>query len=144
MSRGTLAAVAVVGVVALGVIGAAAARSTDKTATLNAAYPNVLTVSVYRSVFSPSMTTGTNGLVITLVNRDTISHRIVLDRGRTGTSFDVTLSPGQRYTSPQPLSCSGGCSTVTYTYRDANLSRLDPTGYCNSYCFRVYLHADGT
>ena len=121
-----------------------AVGTTERTDAHAAYPPNVLTVSVYRSVFSPSMTTGTNGLVITLVNRDTVSHHIVLDRERTHTSFDVTLAPGQRYTSPSPLSCSGNCSTVTYTYRDASLSHLDPTGYCNSFCFRVYLHANGT
>jgi hypothetical protein len=138
MRKSSLACVFVI-VLAFSAVGTAGPRDA------HAAYPpNVLTVSVYRSVFSPSMTTGTNGLVITLVNRDAITHRIVLDRERTRTSFDVTLAPGQRYTSPSPLSCTGNCSTVTYTYRDATLSRLDPTGYCNSFCFRVYLHANGT
>jgi len=116
------------------------------TAARAAAPPNVTTISVYRSVFTPSMLTGTNGLVVTLVNRDTISHRIVLYRGRTNspTSFDVTLSPGQRYTSPSPLSCTGSCVTVTYTYRDASLSSVSPTGYCNTFCARIYLYNDGS
>jgi hypothetical protein len=114
------------------------------TAARAAAPPNVTTISVYRSVFTPSMLTGANGLVVTLENRDTISHRIVLYRGYTPTSFDVTLSPGQRYTSPSPLSCTGSCVTVTYTYRDANLSSVSSTGYCNSFCARIYLYNNGT
>jgi hypothetical protein len=117
-------------------VGVAGARA--------AAPPNVTTISVYRSTFTPSMLTGTNGLVVTLVNRDTISHRIVLYRGSSPTSFDVTLSPGQRYVSPTPLSCTGSCTTVTFSYRDANLSSVSATGYCNTFCSRIYLYNNGS
>jgi hypothetical protein len=135
--RKTSVATALGGLVLLGAtVGIAGAKA--------AAPPNVQTISVYRSLFSPSMLTGTNGLVVTLVNRDTISHRIVLYRGSSPTSFDVTLAPGQRYTSTSPLSCTGSCTTVTYTYRDAYLSSVSSTGYCNSFCARIYLYNDGS
>src|SRR5438445_2415433 len=102
------------------------------------------TIWVYRSSFTPSMIYAASGTTITLVNQDTISHRIVLDRGYGKTSFDVTLAPGQWYTSSQPLTCSGSCSTVTYTYRDANLSNVDSTGFCTSFCADVYVYNNGT
>jgi plastocyanin len=102
------------------------------------------TIWVYRSSFTPSMIQNATGVVVTLVNQDTISHRIVLYRGSTRTSFDVTLAPGQRYTGSEPLTCTGSCYSVTYSYRDANRSSVDSTGYCNSFCARVSVYNDGT
>jgi plastocyanin len=122
-------------------VGAASADTTNAGA---AAPPNVKTISVYRSSFTPSMLYAASGLVVTLANQDSITHRIVLYRGTAQTSFDVTLSPGEWYTSSTPLTCSGTCSSVTYTYRDANLSNVDASGYCNSFCARLYVYNNGT
>jgi len=119
-----------------GIVGSTDARAS--------APPNVKTIWVYRSSFTPSMMYAASGVVVTLVNQDSIAHRIVLWRGYTPTSFDVTLAPGQWYTSSEPLTCSGTCSSVTYTYRDADRSSVDPSGYCNSFCARLYVYNNGT
>jgi plastocyanin len=105
---------------------------------------NGKTIWVYRSSFTPSMIQNATGVVVTLVNQDTVAHRIILYRGSTRTSFDVMLSPGQWYTSPEPLTCTGTCYQVAYSYRDANRSSIDPSGYCNSFCARVYVYNDGS
>ena len=60
------------------------------------------------------------------------------------TRLRVTLSPGEWYTSSQPLTCTGSCYSVTYTYRDADRSSVDPTGYCNSFCARLYIYNSGS
>ena len=80
---------------------------------------------------------------VTLVNQDTVSHRIVLDRNYAPTGFSVTLTPGQWYHSTQPLTCTGTCSIAEYTYRDANLSHVDSTAYCISFCARVTVYNNG-
>ena len=105
---------------------------------------NGRTIWVYRSSFTPSYIQNATGVVMTLVNQDSVAHRIILYRGSTRTSFDVTLSPGQWYTSPTPLTCTGSCYQVAYSFRDADRSSIDPTGYCNSFCARVYVYNDGS
>lgn len=102
------------------------------------------TIWVYRSTFTPSMSTIGSGVYVTLVNQDSVSHRIVLYRNYTNTGFSVTLAPGQWYRSAQPLTCTGACYSVEYTYRDANLSHVDSTGYCTSFCARVTVYNNGT
>jgi plastocyanin len=129
-------------VVMLMLSGAAVVAGTNNARA--AAPPNVKTISVYRSSFTPSLLYPASGVVVTLVNRDSIAHRIVLYRGYSPTSVDVTLSPGERYTSSVPLTCTGSCSSVTYTYRDADLSSVDPSGYCNSFCSRAYVYNNGS
>src|SRR5436309_2926751 len=136
MGKGSLAALLGAVLVLSAASGTAGTRAAHATATKN--------VWVYRSSFTPSMMYANSGVVVTLANQDTISHRIVLYRGYTPTSFDVTLAPGQWYTSSQPLTCSGTCSSVTYTYRDADRSSVDPSGYCNSFCARLYVYNNGT
>jgi hypothetical protein len=120
---------------AVGIVGTKAAHA--------GAPPNVETISVFRSSFMPSMMNDASGVVVTLVNEDSISHHIVLYRKYTRMPFEVTLSPGQWYQSPEPLTCTGSCSTAAYTYRDANLSRVDPTGYCTSFCARLWVYNTG-
>ena len=120
---------------AVGIVGTRAAHARAM---------NGKTIWVYRSSFTPSMVQNATGLVVTLVNQDTIAHHIILYRGYTPTSFDVTLSPGEWYTSPDPLTCTGSCYQVAYSYRDADRSSIAPSGYCNSFCARVYVYNDGT
>jgi hypothetical protein len=97
--------------------------------------PNVQTVNIYRTSFSPSMMWDPSGVVVTFVNRDSIPHRIVsYVRSSTAWSLDVTLAPGERYTHPEALTCDGGCFTAAYLFRDANLSVVTSSGYCLSLC----------
>jgi hypothetical protein len=80
-----------------------------------------------------------SGVMVTLVNADTIAHRIVLYRGKTPTSFSVTLAPGQWYSLSEPLSCLAGCYNANYTFADANLSYMY-AGSCYSFCARVSVY----
>jgi hypothetical protein len=94
-------------VFALGVVlvlGAVGGLSTASQARADGP-PNVRTIWIYRSSFTPSMSQEGSGVVVTLVNQDTIPHRIVLYRASTPQSFDVTIQPGEWYTVPrrQPL-----------------------------------------
>jgi len=135
MRKATLALVlgaALVLSVAAAIAGATEARATA-----------TKTIWVYRSTFTPSMSTIGSGVYVTLVNQDTVSHRIVLDRNYAPTGFSVTLTPGQWYHSTQPLTCTGTCSIAEYTYRDANLSHVDSTAYCISFCARVTVYNNG-
>src|SRR3954465_9744427 len=102
------------------------------------------TIWVYRSMFTPNIVNVGSGVHVTLVNQDTISHRIVLDRYGAPTGFSVTLTPGQWYTSPDPLTCTGTCSSAGYTYRDADLSHVNSYGNCISFCARVTVYNNGT
>jgi plastocyanin len=120
---------------AVGITGTRAARA--------AMPPNVKTVSVYRSMFSPNMMSAPSGVVVTLVNRDTIAHNIVLDRAYQPTSYSVTLAPGQRY-KVDPLLCSSSCWSTTYTFRDADRSAVAPNGFCNSFCADIDVYYNGT
>jgi plastocyanin len=133
MRKASLALVLGAAVVFALVAGTTAARATSSK-----------TIWVYRSMFTPSMSTVGSGVRVTLVNQDSISHRIVLDRNSVPTGFTVTLYPGQWYTSPSTLTCSGTCSSATYTYRDADLSHVDSTGYCTTFCARVTVYNNGT
>jgi hypothetical protein len=119
---------------AVGVAGTSDARA--------ASPPNVQTIWIYRSSFTPSMMWDASGVMVTLVNEDTIAHRIVLYRGSTPTSFNVTLAPGQWYSVSEPLSCLAGCYNATYTFRDANLSYVY-AGSCYSFCARLYVRYNG-
>jgi len=119
-------------------LAASVARSTDARAAATK------TIWVYRSTFTPSMSTIGSGVYVTLVNQDSVSHRVVLDRNYASTGFSVTLTPGEWYRSTQPLTCTGTCSSATYTYRDANFSHVDSTGYCTSFCARVTVYNNGT
>src|SRR5882672_2797160 len=118
---------------AVGIVGTQAAKATA----------NVETIWVYRSSFTPNMMNDASGVVVTLVNQDSISHHIVLYRKYTRMPFEVTLAPGQWYQSPEPLPCTENCTTAANTYRVANLSRVDPTGYCSSFCARLWVYNTG-
>jgi hypothetical protein len=118
---------------AVGIVGTKAAKAS----------PNVETIWVYRSSFTPNMMNDASGVVVTLVNQDSISHHIVLYRKYTRMPFEVTLSPGEWYQSPEPLTCTGTCSTAAYTYRDADLSTADVRGYCTTFCARLWVYNTG-
>jgi hypothetical protein len=105
--------------------------------------PNVQTINVYRSSFSPSMMWDMSGVVVTLVNRDSIPHNIVLYRDFVRTSLAVTLASGQRYTLSEPLTCTGDCYNATYVFADANRSNVS-SGYCNSFCGRLWIDNPAT
>jgi hypothetical protein len=105
--------------------------------------PQLQTINVYRSSFTPSMMWDASGVIVTLVNRDWISHRIVLYRSYALTSFEVTLAPGQRYRVPEPLTCTDTCYNAPYAFADADLSVVDD-GYCSSFCARLWVYNNGT
>ena len=105
--------------------------------------PNVQTINVYRSSFTPSMMWDMSGVVVTLVNRDYSSHNIVLYKDFVRTSFAVTLAPGQRYTLSEPLTCDGDCYNATYVFADANRSYIS-SGYCYSFCGRLWIDNPAT
>jgi hypothetical protein len=131
--------------IALGVaLALGAVAGPGVTAEARAELPaNLQTINVYSSSFSPSMMWDASGVVVTLVNRDWIPHRIVLYRSYTLTSFDVTLEPGQRYTVPEPLTCSGSCYNAPYAFVDADRSVVYD-GYCSSFCARLWIYNNGT
>jgi hypothetical protein len=105
--------------------------------------PNLQTINVYHSSFTPSMMWDASGVVVTLVNRDSIPHTIVLYRQRLKTSFSATLQPGERYTVSEPLTCTGTCGNASYAFADANTSYVS-AGYCYSFCARLSIYNTGS
>jgi plastocyanin len=103
---------------------------------------NVQTIDFYRSSFTPSMMWDASGVVVTLVNRDSSPHTIALYRQRIKMAFSATIQPGERYTVPEPLTCTETCANASYVFADADRSYVS-AGYCYSFCARLSVYNTG-